>query len=374
MADPTTPATPSPPAERLFGLDGLRGVAAAVVLVHHALLVVPGLSAGYYDDPVPESLGWFVYSPLHLVWAGGEAVLVFFVLSGFVLARQQLGPRALPWRSYYPSRLVRLYLPVVAAVVLAAGLAAVVPRTGLGGHSEWMEQHEVPLTLSSVLRNASLLSPDFLNSPLWSLRWEVVFSLLLPAAVVGVLAFRRVWVLGTVGLVAVSTAGAYLDSAAMTFLPVFGIGCLSAEAIARGRLQLSQRTAGLVFVAGLVAVTARWWFALPADVPEAAVQPLLLFGALAVVIGSVRWHGVRRLLESRPCQWLGRISFSLYLVHEPLVVSLGVLVPPEHPWLVPLIAIPAAVGVAALFYRLVEGPSHRIAKRLQKLGSAAPRR
>lgn len=60
---------------------------------------------------------WLAFTPVHLVWAGTEAVLVFFVLSGFVLA----GPlpqraRRDRWATWYASRLVRLYLPVWASL------------------------------------------------------------------------------------------------------------------------------------------------------------------------------------------------------------------------------------------------------------------
>jgi peptidoglycan/LPS O-acetylase OafA/YrhL len=369
----TSQAAATLPAQRLSSLDGLRGVAAAIVLVHHSLLVVPALSAGYYDGQVPAALVWFVYSPLHLVWAGGEAVLVFFVLSGFVLARQQTGPRAISWTRYYPSRLVRLYLPVVAAVLFAAFLALVIPRVGLEGRSEWMAQHEIPLTPFSIARNATLLSPDFLDSPLWSLRWEVVFSLLLPLAVIVVLHTQRYWVTATVALVAISSVGVALNSAAFTYLPVFFIGCFCAAAFGQGRLQLTSGVAAATLVTGLIAVTARWWLAPFDGVAEPAVQPLLLLGALAVIVGAVRSPSARRALESAPCQWLGRISFSLYLVHEPVIVSVGVLLPPELSGLGPLISIPLSILVAVTFYRLVEGPSHRIAKRLQTLGGQGHR-
>lgn len=69
--------------------DGLRGVAAVVVLIHHSLLTVPSLASAYYPTTVTAiawSKSWLItYTPLHLIWAGTEAVCLFFILSGFVL-------------------------------------------------------------------------------------------------------------------------------------------------------------------------------------------------------------------------------------------------------------------------------------------------
>src|SRR4051794_31450307 len=72
---------------RLGGLDALRGIAALVVLIHHALLTTPSLGEVQRYGPRPAT-GWeraLAVPPLHLLWAGSEAVLVFFVLSGLVL-------------------------------------------------------------------------------------------------------------------------------------------------------------------------------------------------------------------------------------------------------------------------------------------------
>ena len=113
---------------RLRGLDGVRGVAAAMVVVHHL-----ALSGGWLSDPFatqPNVSSGFeramTYTPLHLVWAGGEAVFVFFVLSGYVLAGTDIStPRRTA--GFVGKRFVRLYVPAAAAIVLATAQHALDP-------------------------------------------------------------------------------------------------------------------------------------------------------------------------------------------------------------------------------------------------------
>ena len=78
----------SPAAGRILALDALRGVAACTVMFYHCLVAMPAFYAVYTAQPAaPEAIVWWLaYSPLHLLWGGLEGVIVFFVLSGFVLA------------------------------------------------------------------------------------------------------------------------------------------------------------------------------------------------------------------------------------------------------------------------------------------------
>lgn len=363
------PATPAPPG-RLESLDGLRGLAAVVVLVHHSLLVVPALAEPYYGKPAEPGLAsWLVHTPLHLAWAGTEGVYLFFVLSGLVLALATRS-RSFSWGSYFPSRIVRLYVPALAAIAFAAVVIAVLPRDG-ASESIWLERRPDGYTLAGVLRDAVLVNGvSGTVSPLWSLQWEVLFSLLLP---VYLYLSRRapVW-LQLLVCFALSTLGAYSGVAALRYLPMFGIGLALAagwdrlgEAIGR----MSRRTAAVVWP---IAVTAAllgivsYWMVLPfttdAVARVATMAPTLAAVALFIV-AAVHAPGLRSLLSSRVFRWLGGISFSLYLVHEPIVIATAHLV--SRPMLTVFVAAPVALVVAWLFFRAVESPAHRLARRVR---------
>ena len=173
---------------RVRSLDGLRGLAALIVVAHHSLLTGRSFAAPYMGSGggrFPAVQWWLTSTPLHIVWAGQEAVLVFFVLSGFALACATEG-RAISWPAYYSGRLVRLYLPVWAALGVGALAFELVPRVSSPHASWWLNDHAKPLTRGLLLHDALVVrGTNWLVSPLWSLKWEVLFSLLLPLAVVG---------------------------------------------------------------------------------------------------------------------------------------------------------------------------------------------
>ncbi|WP_203580595.1 acyltransferase family protein [Microbacterium hibisci] len=368
---------------RVVSLDGLRGLAALLVVIHHALLTMSGFSAVYWGLPEPWFVTPFAHTPLHVVWAGGEAVLVFFVLSGVVLTLPAANGRAARWRAYYPSRLLRLYVPVVAAVLFAVVCALVWPRFVGAEYSEWVRAHGEQISPATVVRDMVLLNgTSWLNSPLWSLRWEVVFSLLLPVYVwVAVRFGRRWWPVIAAGLCAVSAIGSAVGSDEMRYLPYFGLGALiavnmpeianSAQRFFAGRRgQIAEVVLGAV---AALLITFSWWGPTSAGSVGTALRAIpVVVGVVLVVVLAIGSPGARRLLSTRALTGLGTISFSLYLTHEPIVVSLAVMVPPDRSWVAPLLALPICLVIAWCFWKGVERPAHRLARSVARM--ADPRR
>lgn len=357
------------PTGRIGSLDGLRGVAAAVVVVHHAFLSIPILSEGNYRRDVPDWASWMVFSPAHLVWAGSEAVLVFFVLSGFVLTLPALR-RTQDWIAYYPSRLVRLYLPVVASIALALVFFVLVPRQEQPHQAFWINRHAEPFSLHGLLGDVTLFAPTLVNSPLWSLTWEVLFSLLLPLFVSIAAVTRRWWWATAVIAVLLSALGEYEHQKWLMYLPMFLLG----SALAAGWERMPAVPTGLgwvLLVVALLGIVVKWW--LPVTEWWSPVLPgIVLTSAGLIVVLAGKWLPAERFLLGRIPRELGRLSFSLYLVHEPITVSVANLLPNALPsWLV-VVAIPVGIAVAYGFSRFVELPAHRLAKRIAKSLSARP--
>lgn len=329
-----------------------------------------------------------LYTPLHLLWAGGEAVLVFFVLSGLVLALPAASGRRPCWRSYYPQRMLRLYLPIIGATALALALVRLVPRHPGPDSGWWLANHVSPVSLHDAVHDAAVVKgTTWLNSALWSLQWEVYFSLLLPVYLLLLVRLRRAAVLRAATLAGLVAAGTYLQHAWLLYLPIFGFGVLMAQhhqlldrAGARFDCLRPVWRRGAVLGVGLLIVT-NWWIKVVPGVPASAVsqalalQMTLLGACLVVWLFASTSDGAH--VGTRPViRWLGIRSFSLYLVHEPIVVTVAYLLGgTTNAALVLLVALPSALLAAELFGRFCEMPSHRLAQLVGRyLGEPAARR
>jgi peptidoglycan/LPS O-acetylase OafA/YrhL len=358
----------------LHSLDGLRGIAAVVVLIHHALLTVPDFAAPYYTtDGISEVSGaaWVMtYTPLHLLWAGSEAVYLFFILSGIVLTLPVLRREHFDWKAYYPSRLIRLYGPVIVAVLVGLALISLVPRREDVDLGEWMVARPDAYPPLAVLKDMLLLTGvSDVISPLWSLRWEVLFSLLLPLYILFGTRAKGL-VAAKVAVIAVLIAlASILRVDSVLYLLIFAVGVLGAvhwSALSQLARPLdASRWAWPVLVTIGALLTCSSWLAKGIGMDVSAgpsVQWLAVPGVALIVFAGAFWSPIRRALERRPSQWLGSISFSLYLVHEPIIIASRLLLPIDQPWIAVTLAGGASFLLASVFTRVVEKPTHRLAK------------
>lgn len=347
---------------RFTALDGLRGIAALVVVVHHSLLTAPALAEPYRDGGSPATgwVGLLTNTPLHLVWGGGEAVYLFFVLSGFVLTLPFLRRDRPSWIGYYPRRLLRLYLPVWAAVLFAVALTAVAPRHADPAQSWWVNAHDFGIGPRVLGHELTLVfGTNLLNSPLWSLRWEVIFSLLLPLYVALAVKVRRAAVVVVALLLAAVVAGQANDIQALTYLPMFGVGAVMAvhrETLSGWAARLGRVAWAVLFAVGVLLFTAPWTVPPPIGTAASSVA-----GSALIVFMFLSNPPAQRVGDSAVVQWLGSRSFSIYLVHEPIVVSVAVAAKTGNAGLVAAVALPLSLLAGEVFFRLVEAPAHRLA-------------
>jgi peptidoglycan/LPS O-acetylase OafA/YrhL len=352
-------------------LDSLRGLAALSVLAYHALAsnsetLTAGLHLIEAGGPVHRLL---VFSPAHVLWLGAEAVWLFFVLSGFVLHRSTSGA-GFDWFSYYPSRLVRLYLPVAAAVGLA-WLTYLVPHV-LTPEMDQLLPTSYPL--QGVLTDLTLLGGTTTSmGVLWSLQWEIVFSLLLPVYVL--LARQHRVVTGCVAAAA-CLLGWWVGSPALQYLPMFFLGSVMAEKweAIRARFSFLARGGPASWATGLgllvlacCGLTSFYLLGRPLTdhgLPARVwTLPLVLAAIALLIVLAQEWPPLRRALSTRPAVFLGTISFSLYLVHLPVVVLFLFVIGPGPLSMVTSVA--TALVLTVVFHRLVERPAHRLARRIR---------
>jgi peptidoglycan/LPS O-acetylase OafA/YrhL len=132
---------------------------------------------------------------------------------------------------------------------------------------------------------------------------------------------------------------------------------------------MPRRLAGFVYpvasIVALLAVTSFWTLGplLPVEMAKWATLPVVLLGVMLVIVLAVHAPLFRAVLTSRMFAFLGLISFSLYLVHEPIVIAVSQFVGRATPSV--LVGVPVALGVAVAFWWAVERPSHRLARRVR---------
>lgn len=171
-------------------LDLIRALAAVYVVVHH--VVIHSALSGQATYP-------FRF--------GQEAVMVFFLLSGFLIFASEQNRVRRGLRGYYLRRLRRIYPPLLIAMALTA---VVVWMNGT--LAQRFEVPELVLNLLSLqdmsaLKPGVIVDPFLGNGPLWSLSYEVFFYLLFPLVVVAWRASRRLalTIVGVVSLAGYST-------------------------------------------------------------------------------------------------------------------------------------------------------------------------
>lgn len=369
--------------ERIESLDGLRGVAALVVVLCHSLLIVPAFSASIVDGAEPSfgTAEWVLLrTPLRVLTMGAEAVMVFFVLSGFVLTLGFIGRTMTPRfvGSYLARRIVRLYVPVWGSLILALILALSIARD-TGAASSWLASHQDPSAGAFALDMVLLFGTSNLNSPLWSLTWEVWFSLLLPLIWIVFRAIRieRWWLIAVPLLVVMSCLAefrevrellplAHITSGLLRYLPVFCLGMILALKVSTLRgWYLSAGSAGRTAswsVVGLLLIVPALFepFAPSAPLVRGQFWILSLLGSVGLVVLAIVSRRAGGFLASPGVMFFGRRSFSLYLVHEPIIVASALLLGAAgwFPWVLALPVVYAVIVlVTVAFYRWVEKPS-----------------
>ena len=320
-------------------LEGLRGIAAMQVVLLHFV-------TGFMPDTAEHA-----WPPLSVLFDGHTAVYVFFLISGAVLTPSfaQHGN----FLGKLAKRVVRLGIPVAAAAVISSLLLGLFPdahwQAAALTKSAWLatDSSGAPtlmhllreISLDSLLlgyREATLFAPlaehlpsmEFsLDAPFWSLHLELYGSLL-------VLCLVSLRARSVVAHRIAVTAGAVLFGTHPMFL--FVLGHLVRPPLGKTGGSLRDVSGLLLLVLGLsLCANKDWaiveWLRLWLAGSELASAPNLFqfqsqLGAVALYFGVLSCSYVWQVLASAPFRYLGRLSFSIYLLHFPILFSFVCLV------------------------------------------------
>ena len=362
---------------RLLELDSLRGLAALVVFCSHAILLLPQFPS------------WMLVSlrtPLALFLVGGrQAVLLFFLLSGFVLylPHTRPTPSPAPYLPFAAKRICRIYLPYLASVLFVVVAYALTflplgPPHDISIFYSWrtLSPRAILALLAHHILFLGSFHREYWNSATWSLAEELRISLIFPF--LAALLRRCGWRVSlAAGLAASAFASAGMHAvhhrfplATVHYAAIFLLGAILSAHHTR-LIALWQRAGRplqvLAILLSLVAASVPYRLApyLPVFFPDEAADWVIALTCSVFLIASISHTWFSRLLRHHTVEHLGRISYSFYLLHLPWLLTLATLFWNRIPhFMLFALALVLSLLSAELFFRYVERPSIALGKRL----------
>lgn len=361
-------------------LDALRGIAALTIVVNHLAIIPP--------------LDWVWATPLRFLLTGHDAVVLFFIISGFVLTLQLTSRRGPTFSQYLIKRVCRIYLPYVAVLLVTYGIIAVVfhgpvPWAGAWANRAW----DGSFSKGDVLSHVTFIGryhADHVIPVIWTLIYEMRISLFFPLVVyvatrvqprcslaAAMLMSASAFVVLVMRNPEPSNANLRVDlTLTAHYAGIFIVGAVLALNRARWQTWLSNRSRKMA----ILAVSLALYFmsrALPGVTPEGVGDFLFDWGCAAGAAGimctSIVSRRITSLLALRPMVYLGSLSYSLYLTHTVVLLSIIHLMPSaDTAWVALGLAAALVIPVAAVTYHLIERPSMILGKALTERSTESP--
>jgi len=377
--------------KRYFELDSLRGLAALSVVFSHYFILFPQIEATLSSKYSSFWTEIYTFSPFHIFWAGHEAVILFFVLSGFVLSLPYYKHQDIAYFSFIIKRICRVYIPYLIVLIFCVFIKINFINLDFQGLSLWANAYKSSgLPSVSIIEHLTLVNTiryQYINPVIWSLVHEMRISLIFPF----VMLFVRKWnwkvslcIAMTLSVVALlNIAGAnkivqynlearsYLLS--LHYVLFFVIGALLAKY--RQKLvdivdNLQYKTKIILLCSSIFLYAIKWiLFGL-------LRQPILLkfdtpydyftaIGVAIIIILSLSSNLMSKILKSKAVNFLGKISYSLYLIHFiTLFLFLNFLYGIIPMWLLLSLHLISTLLLSNISYNFIEVPSIKLGRML----------
>jgi peptidoglycan/LPS O-acetylase OafA/YrhL len=356
---------------RLTYLDGLRGVAALVVVLAHFFQFF--LPATFDSSARTHGFGekLLATTPTNLLVSGVQAVSIFFVLSGLVLSAPIFAGKGREWYAEAAlKRYPRLAIPALASTLLALLIATtigfhygdLVPLSGATMRDRFATIDSLSTAIWQGTIGAFFKHEDSYNPVLWTISIELIGSFMVFATMPIVASWRFRWIVYLIALVATEN----------THFMGFVVGAVIADALYSGAFRNSTITAIALLVPGI------WLGSYPyygSDhgvwllLPEGRSTTYHVIGSGLLVLSILMSRRAQEFLSSKPLAFLGHVSYSLYLTHFSLLGSIGalsiLLASASFGYQMAVIftffwIIPTTIFAAAAFKKLIDDPAIRI--------------
>jgi peptidoglycan/LPS O-acetylase OafA/YrhL len=317
--------------DKIKYLDGLRGLAAfVVVLSHFAVVFFPALYTANADETrfVSQLDLIIAGTPLNVLYNGNFAVCIFFILSGYVLTYKffrDKNPEALASGAF--RRYFRLLIPVLFSNFLVFVLMKLSLFYNVDvGHitksmwwftDTWTFRPDFPGLLKESFFGVFVLDECNYNPVLWTMTYEFFGSFLvfIVAAVFGRFKYRNLIYFVLCILLF------------QTYYMAFIAGLILSDLTFNGYLEVFETRIGKLVLVGLLLGS----YPAGMDVSNTIYiflqfgfisnNPMLfhILGSVCILLAILNSKKLQRLFSTRPLAFLGRISFPMYLMHLPVI-------------------------------------------------------
>ena len=319
------------------------------------------------------------------LWSGHQAVVLFFVLSGFPLSRMSESMQGRSYFIYCAARIVRLYPAYLISIFLAGIIYWVLQKLGYQWQAGWMNTVKPTLSRELVFDHALMIGYfdiGTINPPIWSLVHEMRLSLIFPLLFSAVRRWSwRTLMLsivfsGFMGFLTWQQKPSHISQTTLSLLltmhyaTFFLIGSI-----------LSQQSKNIEMFFSKSSKYGRcvWWdvsisvYTYPFDNPWTIGERI--YGDLLIGIGSI---GLVGLIITAKYNWLmalGRplvkISYSLYLNHYIVLNTVIILFFARLPnLLIWTITFLTSILLAMVMYKIVEAPSLKLSRKFRNIKSS----
>ncbi|HFJ9450894.1 acyltransferase [Bacillus anthracis] len=371
--------------DRYEELDSIRGISSLVVMIGHHLMIFSAFQNYSYEDNKPFVVYLLKETPARLVFSSGnESVIIFFVLSGFVLYRS-IQKNYDSYRSFVLKRICRIYIPYIVAISIAIICQTTMSKYGISYLSEWFNRSWTIESSSSLIAQHILLvgkyNTDAYNSVIWSLvhemRISVIFPLVLMVCLRKTLRYSLLSVFSfsicSVVILFLFHSSLTLTSYVLTlhYTVLFLLGALVAKYKNKLIVFYSNRTKNEKIAWFLFAILLYMYEGIIGEIKllnNFIIRDYVVaISACLFVILSLSVSTLSSLLRNKYLLYLGKISYSLYLYH---IISLFSLMYMLHEILpLPIILIFSLILsfiLAMISYLFVEKFAFRIGKYIAK--------
>lgn len=332
----------------ILALDLVLGLAALVVVLGHAKV---GAWVDYRSLP-PEQRTVAVAALFGFARMGREAVLVFFVLSGFLVGGRlidRVSRNNFSASAYVIDRTTRILIPLIPACMFTIAV-------------NWMVFGQpidaLQLIGNSLGLNGVLVTTLDNNVPLWSLAYEIWFYVLGGAVA---------WLLSRgpnpIALICIAIGTIVFAKLSSVYLLFWTLGALTTRFVRMPWIKVSAASGLVLLFCGVVFYQSELNgsdVSQLRSVPPAVAEALVCLG-FSFCLPALCKTSINERLEfmGRPIRFMSGISFSLYLVHFPVVAVLRTLFPQSAVINVPSVGVLTlymglSIMVATLFWLVFE--------------------